>query len=362
MSLLIIIFIVIYSILLFIELVLTLLFKLNFRHSLEPADHLPKVTVLVCARNEAANLSRCLNSIRQLNYPKELMRVLVGDDGSTDGTPEIIDQYQQHSYITGVKVVHEKEGLIAKANVLNQLIDLSDDEYQVIIDADMEVKPNWLRTMVGALQENHMISGYTQVASVGSFSHVQFFDWQIVLHTMKAMADAFRPISILGNNMGFRKSAYNLVGGFRALGPTDVEDLGLLQRFQKAGLRTSQVIDRVGCAETQPQNSFSEMITQRCRWMNGVFTHHWLLAIPAFFARLWVLPMLGFLVLSPEVSVLILLYAYLTTYVKYMQMSQLANRKFKLFLYEPLFISLLDTFALLRIIFRGKVSWKGRKF
>lgn len=363
MSLLVIIFIVIYSILLTVELTLILLFKLNFLSSSRPADNLPKVTVLVCARNEEHNLMRCLNSILKLNYPKELVQVLVGDDGSTDGTWEIIDSYQkEHSYIKGVKVVHEKEGLIAKANVLNQLIDLSEDEFQVIIDADMEVQPDWLRTMVGDLHENQMISGYTQIASVGRFSHIQFFDWQIVLHSMKAMADAFRPISILGNNMGFRKSAYNQVGGFRALGPTDVEDLGLLQRFQKAGLRTGQVIDRVGCAETQPQISFSEMITQRCRWMNGVFTHHWLLAIPAFFARLWVLPMLAFLLLNPTVSVLILLYAYFTTCVKYVQMNQHSNRKFKLFLYEPLFISLLDTFALLRIIFRGKVSWKGRKF
>ena len=363
MSLLVIIFITIYSILLTVELILILLFKLNFLDYSRPSGNLPKVTVLVCARNEEANLSRCLNSILKLNYPKELMQVLVGDDGSTDGTWGIIDAYQkEYSYIKGVKVAHEKEGLIAKANVLNQLIDLSDDDYQVIIDADMEVQADWLRTMVGALQENHMISGYTQIATVGSFSHVQFFDWQIVLHSMKAMADAFRPISILGNNMGFRKSAYNQVGGFRALGPTDVEDLGLLQRFQKAGLKTSQLIDPNGFAETQPQLTFSEMITQRCRWMNGVFTHHWLLAIPAFFSRLWVLPMLVFLLLNLEVSALILLYAYFTTCVKYMQMSRLTSRKFKLFLYEPLFISLLDTFALLRIIFRGKVSWKGRKF
>lgn len=354
----------IYSVLFTVELILMLFFRLKFKTSTKAESYLPKVTVLVCARNEEHNLRRCLDSILTLNYPQESMQVLVGDDNSEDGTWEIINHFQQkHTHIKGVKVENEKEGLIAKANVLNQLIDLSTDEFQVIIDADMEVQPNWLRTMVGALKESQLISGYTQIASVGRYSHLQFFDWQIVLHSMKAMADAIRPISILGNNMGFRKSAYDQVGGFRALGPTDVEDLGLLQRFQKAGLQTSQVIEQTGFAETQPQLTFSEMITQRCRWMNGVFTHHWILAVPAFFARLWVVPfLLTLFVAYFDLALFILSYAYFTTCLKYWQMHKHTNRKFKLFLYEPFFISLLDTFALLRIIFKGKVSWKGRKF
>lgn len=355
--------IVVYAILFIVEILLILLFGLNFQSASKLKSNQPKVTLLVCARNEEHNLSRCLNSIVNLDYPKDQIQVLVGDDNSEDGTWSIINDYSiKYSYIKGVRIEHEKEGLIAKANVLNQLIDLSEDEYQVIIDADMAVSPQWLHAMVGALQENHLVSGYTQIASAGSLSHVQFFDWQTVLHTMKAMADAFRPISILGNNMGFRKSAYHQVGGFRALGPTDVEDLGLLQLFQKAGLRTSQLLDADGYAQTQPQLTWDELMVQRCRWMNGVFTHHWVLALPAFFARLWlVFALIGYF-LNVELGGSILLYAYFTSCVKYLSMNKLSGIRSKLFFYEPVFISLLDTFALLRILVKGKVSWKGRKF
>ena len=323
----------------------------------------PLVSLHVCARNEEDNLRTCIDSLLQLDYPKDKFQILIGNDNSTDETPAIISEFEiQYEQVKGFSIVHEKEGLIAKGNVLNQLIDQTQDEYQIIIDADMQVSKLWLKQMVTALQAYDMVSGYTQISKQGLWSQIQYFDWQIVLHSMKTMADSLRPISILGNNMGFRKSSYDRVGGFRALGPTDVEDLGLLQRFQKHGLKTGQLILDSGEAYTKPQMTIVEMIEQRCRWMNGVFTHHWLLAIPAFFARLWLLvAILSFLV-SPYLGLMILIYGIGINYFKYLQITSAAKSIRKSILLEPIIISLLDTFALLRISILGKVSWKGRKF
>lgn len=353
----------IYSIIFIIKLIFVFLFLLNFKSVGKLPEHLPEVTILVCARNESVKLPRCLASMAALDYPKDRLEILIGDDNSEDKTWEVIQFHiSQYQYMYGFQVEPEKNGLIAKANVLNQLIEVSKHEFQVIIDADMAVQPAWLKTMVTALQDFDMVSGYTQIERFGPWAQLQYFDWQIVLHTMKAMADTFRPISILGNNMGFRKSAYDQVGGFLALGPTDVEDLGLLQRFQKAGLKTGLVIDKRGFAKTLPQPSFSEMLTQRCRWMNGVFTHHWLLGLPALFARFWVLVTIIFAFINVEVSLFILLYAYAMSFLKLISIPATSSSKIKLLWYEPIFISLLDTFALIRILVKGKVSWKGRKF
>lgn len=322
-----------------------------------------KVSIMVCARNEEHNLARILDSIIALDYPKENIQVLVGDDNSEDDTWRIIEAYEKRfEFIEGVQIEEKKEGLIAKGNVLHQLTTRAKHEFQLIIDADMQVSPEWLQAMIEGLEQNDLISGYTQIAQVGPHHGVQFFDWQVVLHSMKAMANNFRPISILGNNMGFRKKAYDQVGGFLALGPTDVEDLGLLRLFQQKGLKTAQLVYDQGAAYTLPQPNWKEMITQRCRWMNGVFTHHWILAMPAFFARLWLL--VGFLMLwiQPYLSIIIWTYGLLVNQVKFYQINRATRTKTKLKLYEPVFISLLDTFALLRIIILGKVEWKGRKF
>ncbi len=49
---------------------------------------LPSVTVIIPAFNAKASLPRCLDALRRQTYPKELVRVVVVDDGSTDNTKE----------------------------------------------------------------------------------------------------------------------------------------------------------------------------------------------------------------------------------------------------------------------------------
>lgn len=355
---------IIYGLIGAIELLLVINFRLGSR-TLQLADDekLPPVSVLVCARNEVQNLEDCLKSILNSEYPNEF-EILVGDDNSEDGTARIIENYEDlYTEVRGIGIAHEKDGLIAKANVLNQLIDEANYEQQVIVDADMIVEKLWLKYMVSALcSGNDMVSGYTQILRSTWLTHIQFFDWQIVLHSMKSMADLIRPLSILGNNMAFNKQAYDKVGGFRALGPTDVEDLGLLQRFQRQGLQTFQMVVADGYACTKPQLTFNELLTQRCRWMNGVFTHHWILTIPALFARLWLIVALAVLSFEPILAISITSYAFVVNHFKFGQMNLRSKApKVKFYLIEPLVISLLDTFALFRLLLVGKVSWKGRK-
>ncbi len=354
----------VYLLLFVIELALIIIHLWKFKSiALIPKGETPQVTVLVCARNEEHNLRDCLESLMDSDYPFEKVEILVGNDNSEDGTGNIIREFaNKYKSIKAVDIVHEKDGLIAKANVLNQLIDESKYDYQVIIDADMIVTKDWLRLMVSGLKSgNDMVSGYTQVRQSTWLANLQFMDWQSVLFAMKTMADFIRPISILGNNMAFNKTAYNKVGGFRGLGPTDVEDLGLLQRFQNGGFKTMQLVAFDGHAFTKPQLTFGELLTQRCRWMNGVFTHHFVLGIPAFFARLWVVFAVLALFTNLNLAAFIAFYGLWTNWMKSRIMTSRTKSHNSIFLLSPIIISLLDTLALLRLMLIGKVSWKGRK-
>ncbi|MBT4502353.1 MAG: glycosyltransferase, partial [Gemmatimonadetes bacterium] len=49
----------------------------------------PFVSVVVAARNEADNIRACLCRLLHQDYPEECYEVIVVDDGSSDGTPEI---------------------------------------------------------------------------------------------------------------------------------------------------------------------------------------------------------------------------------------------------------------------------------
>ncbi|WP_422009363.1 glycosyltransferase [Roseivirga pacifica] len=358
-----IVLLILYGALAVFELFLMFRFQWKQKQVHPPVKDKP-VSILVCARNEAHNLADCLNALIASDYDFSKVELLIGDDNSEDDTRAIAARFSsKHSFIKVYDIQHEKDGLIAKGNVLAQLVDYSTHEIVLIIDADMIVSRHWLKTMVGALSaDTQMLSGYTQILRQKALLvSLQYFDWQVVLHSMKAMADLIRPISILGNNMGFQRSAYNAVGGWRGLGPTDVEDLGLLQLFQAKGFKTSQLISTEGFAQTKPQLTLKESIEQRCRWMNGVFTHHFILALPAFFARLWLLVFAVTLCFSWRIALVVLSYGTCSNIIKFLQISRRANGNTKFPLLAPWLTSLLDTFALIRLAVKGKVSWKGRK-
>lgn len=354
---------IIYAALVTFELFLILIFQFRLKQP-SPSKSLPtEVSILVCARNEELNLERSLESLLVSDYALEKVEILVGNDNSTDRTQEIIERYEaRHEQIRILNISNEKDGLIAKGNVLAQLVDEAKFDKILIIDADMKVSRSWLTIMSQLLEEHDLISGLTMVDKDYYRPQIQFFDWAIVLHSMKSMADVWQPISIFGNNMGFRREAYEAVGGFRGLGPTDVEDLGLLRRFQKKGRSTFQYLGKQGKAFTKAQHGWKEMLEQRCRWMHGVFTHHWLLGVPALFARLWLIVFLVFLFINREASSYVLFYGLILNWIKYLQVVRKTQNGYKFTLYLPIIISLLDTFALLRIVLFGKVSWKGRKF
>src|SRR5690606_20719969 len=61
----------------------------TLRKSLEKVP----VSILIAARNEENTIIRCLKAIEKLDYPPELIEVLIGDDASTDQTFKVIANY-----------------------------------------------------------------------------------------------------------------------------------------------------------------------------------------------------------------------------------------------------------------------------
>src|SRR5262245_41506974 len=54
----------------------------------------PRVSVLVVAHNEAARIGNRIDNILSLDYPAELLDVVIASDGSTDDTVSLARQYQ----------------------------------------------------------------------------------------------------------------------------------------------------------------------------------------------------------------------------------------------------------------------------
>ena len=110
----------------------------------------PFVTIGVVCKNEAEFIGRTLESLINLDYPKDRYEIIVVDGDSTDGTFEVALETLMDSRLN-YKVVKESEyggkGLCFARNLVVRLSDKR-SKYIAFTDADCIVEPDWLKKLV----------------------------------------------------------------------------------------------------------------------------------------------------------------------------------------------------------------------
>lgn len=140
---------------------------------------LPKVTLLISAYNEEAVIEdKILNSLA-LNYPKDMIEIVVVSDGSDDRTKNIVEQYGAN----GVILRHYEER-IGKTACLNKAIPLSKGEVIVFSDANSHYDTEAINNMVRHFADDKIgfVTGATKyiindsgnaIESVGIYSRIE---------------------------------------------------------------------------------------------------------------------------------------------------------------------------------------------
>ena len=104
---------------------------------------LPKVSILVSAYNEESVIEKKIQNFLELDYPKDKLEILIGDDGSADKTAEIVSRYADK----GITLVKAPKNA-GKAAMLNRLQNLAKGEILVFCDANTMFFPNVVRKLV----------------------------------------------------------------------------------------------------------------------------------------------------------------------------------------------------------------------
>ncbi|MGA8493251.1 MAG: glycosyltransferase family 2 protein [Terriglobales bacterium] len=108
------------------------------------APYSPFVSVVMVVCNEEQVLQRKLENLLALDYPAELMQLVVVSDGSTDGTEAILHEYASNPRVNVVLNQLPR----GKASGLNDAFELSQGEFVVFTDARQEVEPGALRLLL----------------------------------------------------------------------------------------------------------------------------------------------------------------------------------------------------------------------
>lgn len=246
--------------------------RLNY----EKTDCLIDATVLVALRDEAATVAECIESLLSQDYPRHKFNILLINDRSTDRTPQIIHEYAgKHENITVLEIEQRLEGMSGKASAIAQAMDIVTTDLILITDGDSVVPVNWVKTHASYYRDDvGMVGGFTlldrKTQKVSLFSKIQSLDWLYLLSIGSGAIGIGRPLSILGNNMSYRKQAYDSVGGYRNMGFTIIEDFALMRQLvHKTEWQVRYPADKEMLVISRAMPDFAAFYEQRKRWSAG---------------------------------------------------------------------------------------------
>lgn len=127
----------------------------------------PRITVIIPAYNIENLITRCVESVVNQTYPKDLTQILVVDDGSTDNTGKVIDELA--AKYDNVTALHEENGGSSKAR--NYALSKATGDFIGFVDSDDYVEPDMYEKLVDALIRNNALmaqTGRDEIAEDGS--------------------------------------------------------------------------------------------------------------------------------------------------------------------------------------------------
>jgi glycosyltransferase involved in cell wall biosynthesis len=166
----------------------------------------PLVSIIVPVYNGQDTLELCLDSISKLCYPKDLLEVILVDNGSTDSTVAIAKRYN-------VTVLHEPS-IKSSYAARNVGIKAAKGDLLAFTDADCIVTPNWLKHLVAHWNDTSIgcfageIEAYLPEDLIEVFS-----DRQGILRQSGTLTCAYLPYTQTANS-AYRKTVFNQVGLF----------------------------------------------------------------------------------------------------------------------------------------------------
>lgn len=115
-----------------------------FPRPYQQADITPSVSLVIAAYNEERDIGEKLQNILALDYPRELLDVVIASDGSSDATNEIVARFAEtHHHIRLLALPRQ-----GKAGALNDGVAASKGEILVFSDGNSKYLPDAIRRIV----------------------------------------------------------------------------------------------------------------------------------------------------------------------------------------------------------------------
>ncbi len=233
---------------------------------------LPTVSIIIPARNEEQNISTCLQSILQNNYPAHLLEIIVVDDHSEDSTAAIVKSYSNQN----VKLISLKDFIADKINsykkkAIEVAVAQATGTLIITTDADCIVPLKWLQTIATFYEEKKPAFIAAPVTIDCGWSFIQIFqslDFMTLQGITAAVVSKKQMTMCNGANMAYERAAFYEVGGFAGIDNiASGDDMLLMHKInERYPDRVLFLKSKEAIVRTAPVNTIKQFFNQRIRW------------------------------------------------------------------------------------------------
>jgi cellulose synthase/poly-beta-1,6-N-acetylglucosamine synthase-like glycosyltransferase len=228
------------------------------------------VSILIPACNEELVIGRILRRMLELTYPRDRLQIVVVDDGSTDGTGRIADQYAENH--PQIEVIHRScsEGRRGKASALNAGLKKVNGEIVLCFDADYFPRRNIVEQLVREFADPKVGGVQGRVTVLNEPKNI------VTRLVALERIGGYRVDQEARSSLGLTTQFGGTAGGFRrslldALGGWDetmlAEDTDITFRVYLAGY-VIRYVNEAECYE-EAVESWRAYWRQRYRWSRG---------------------------------------------------------------------------------------------
>jgi GT2 family glycosyltransferase len=215
----------------------------------------PRLSVVIPVYQGEHEIGPCLESVLEQSYPRERYEIVVVDNGSTDGTRDIVQRYP---------VVLEEEARHGVAAARSAGVARAHGELIVFTDADCRADRNWLESLVARFDRDPDLGGVGgYLASLDPQAPIQYYIAERNLLSQEvALEDRVNkaPFLITANAL-FPRRLIEEAGGFDPRCVISGEDADLCWRIADRGFRFAFAPDAV------VYHRHRTRVGALCRWM-----------------------------------------------------------------------------------------------
>jgi len=232
-----------------------------------PKSKVEPVSIIMPCYNESDSIGKAIESLLSLDYPKDMMEIIIIDDKSTDNSVEIIKQYTKK--YSNVRLIINKRNSGGAAEPTNIGVKAAKYNYIAVADADSTPNKDALIKMIGFLQSDQKVGGVT-CAVMAKHSNkfiekLQSIEYTVISFTRKLLDLVDAVYVTPGPFALYRKKTLLEIGLFDTKNLT--QDIEIVWRMVYHGY-----VARM-CLATQVRSitptTFKKWFKQRIRWNIG---------------------------------------------------------------------------------------------